>query len=467
MAPAEDKTRLLLVWPAVAGAQLHGFLPLGLGYLAANLPAECEARLWDGVLSRRPNTEVAAEAERFQPHAVGLSVWHYNLPGAREAVAAVRRRFPSLPLIAGGPTVSGLGARLFETLDVDYGSVGEGEWSLPQFLTLLRRGGLTEAAKREVPGLVWRDAAGAPVANPPRWEALDGLKPCDYAFIRLDAYLAAGYRYGLHRKARRTAPIHTTRGCPFPCEYCSARLISGTRVRTRPIESVAAEIRQLHERFGIDGFNLIDDNFTFHQDYAKGLCRAIIGLGLKGVSFCAPNGIKVECLDGELLGLMKEAGWQALFIAPESGSERTLERMRKKVHLPTVRQKLGLIREAGLKVFGFFILGYPGETADDFRQTIAFACRNAFDWATFTCFQPLPGTPVCERLVAEGEIAAAPEGVDYYQVTYAPRGFTVRQMRRWRLRALLRFYTSSPARLARALASYSPWRVLRFLLKLR
>ncbi|HPD17681.1 MAG TPA: radical SAM protein [Planctomycetota bacterium] len=467
MASPGDKTRLLLVWPAVAGAQLHGFLPLGLGYLAANLPDGCEARLSDGVLSRRPNAEVADEAERFQPHAVGLSVWHFNLPGAREAIAAIRQRFPSLPILAGGPTVSGLGTRLFETLDADYGFVGEGEWSLPQFLGLLRRGELTDAAKRAVPGLVFRDAAGAPAANPPRWEPLDALKPCDYEFIRLDAYLAAGYRYGLHRKARRIAPIHTTRGCPFPCEYCSARLISGTRVRTRPVESVVAEIRRLHERLGIDGFNLIDDNFTFHQDYAKALCRAILGMGLKGVSFCAPNGIKVEYLDRELLGLMKQAGWQALFIAPESGSERTLERMRKKVHLPTVREKLALIREAGLKVFGFFILGYPGETADDFRQTIAFACRNAFDWATFTCFQPLPGTPVCERLIAEGEIAAAPEGVDYYQVTYAPRGFTVREMRRWRLWALLRFYTSSPRRLAAALASYSPLRILRFLLKLR
>jgi radical SAM superfamily enzyme YgiQ (UPF0313 family) len=458
--------KVLLVWPSVGGAQLHGFLPLGLGCLAANLPGDFEVHLWDGVLDRLPNASIVQELERFRPDAVGISVWNFNLLGTREVVAAVRQRCPGLPIVAGGPTVCGYGERALDVVGADYAFAGEGERPFCRFLELLRDGQLSAEAKRQLPGLIYRDEAGRATANPPRWEPLDDLKSCDYGLIRLNDYLARGYQYGMHPKARRTAPVATTRGCPFPCKFCGARLINGPRVRCRPVESVVAEIRMLHERFAIDGFNIIDDNFTFDRDYAKRLCRAILGLGLRDVSFCSPNGVKMECLDEELLGLMKQVGWHSVFIAPESGSERTLAAMRKHVDLSAVEERIRVIQRAGLRVLGFFIIGYPGETAADIRRTLAYARRMPFDAVTFTCFQPLPGTPVTEELLASGELGNVAEGTDYYQVSYAPKGLTPRQLRRWRLWGLLRFYTSSFPRLWLALRSYSLRRILMFLGKL-
>ena len=458
---------VLMVWPPVKGGRVHGFLPLGLGYLAANLPSGWEARLWDAVLAPQPADALVAEVERLQPRVVAISVWDFNVVGAREVVRVVRERFPRLPIVVGGPAASGHGAGIFDVLDVDYAVAGEGERPFRQLLEAMGADALTAEAKAAIPGLIWRDESGRVVANPPTWEALDGLAHCDYEFIRFGEYLRLGYRYGMHSRAKRTAPLHTTRGCPYPCEYCSARLINGTRVRCRPIPDVLAEIRELRDRFQVDGFNILDDNFTFHGDYAKDLCRAILTLDLRGVSFCAPNGVKVECLDEELLGLMKRVGFEAVFIAPESGSERTLQRMRKRIDLQVVKEKLALIRWAGLKTFGFFIIGYPDETVADIRQTIAFACRNPFDAVVFTCFQPLAGTPVAAKLIASGEIEGVPEGVDYYEVTYAPRGLTVRQMKRWRLWGLARFYTSSWRRLRTAFANYSLKRIAAFVLKLR
>jgi len=451
----------------VPGHQLHGFLPLGFGYLAANLPSGCEARLWDGVVEPRPNTEVVAEVERFAPDLVALSVWHFNLPAAREVISAIRKRFPGLPIVVGGPTVCGAGERVFEVIEADYAIIGEGEKPFARLVELLREGRLDdEEARRSVPGLSFR-CDGQVVANPPRWVPLDEIAPCDYDFIRLDEYLARGYRYGAHPRARRTAPIMTTRGCPYGCRYCSASLINGAKVRKRPVQDVLDEIVRLHERFAIDGFNIVDDNFTFDLDYAKTMCRGIISLGLRDLSFCAPNGVRVDRVDAELLELMKRAGWSAVFVAPESGSPATLERMNKHLGLAVVAEKVALIKKAGLQVFGFFMLGYPGETADDFRKTIAFAVRNPFDWATFTCFQPLAGTPVADDLLAAGEISSLPEGTDYYEVVYAPQGQTVRRMRLWRLWAFLRFYTSSWHRLWCALRTFSLRRIVVFVLGLR
>jgi len=154
-------------------------------------------------------------------------------------------------------------------------------------------------------------------------------------------------------------------------------------------------------------------------------------------------------------------------VAPESGSPATLERMNKHLDLAVVAEKVALIKKTGLQVFGFFMLGYPGEAADDFRKTIAFAVRSPFDWVTFTCFQPLAGTPVADDLLACGEISSLPEGTDYYEVVYAPQGQTVRRMRLWRLWAFLRFYTSSWRRLWCAVKTFSLRRVVLFVLRLR
>ncbi len=459
--------RILFIWPGVENTELRNLLPLGFGYLAANLPRVHRIKLWDGVLEcRRDNDGIMEEINRFHPDLVGLSVWNFNLKAAREVANLIKQQFPELSIVLGGPSVSGYQDRIFSTINADYAFSGEAEKPFRHFLELFENDVLTVDNLKQIDGLIYKDGNEGIVCNPPRWESLDDLKYCDYRVLNLDQYLEIGYRYGIHHTAKRTAPILTTRGCPFPCEYCSARRINGMKVRTRPIESVIAEIKELHESFQIDGFNIIDDNFTFDIDYAKEVCRAIVDLGMRNVSFCCPNGVKVEYLDEELLDLMKLAGWDCLFIAPESGSARTLKNMRKQINLQVVEEKLKMIKRAGLKTFGFFMIGYPSERVADIRMTIDFACRNDFDFVVFTCFQPLVGTPVYEKLFKAGEMDKPPEGLDYYEISYAPKGMTVRQMKFWRFWGLVRFYTSSPNRLRDALSNYSPRRVLTFVRKI-
>lgn len=457
---------ILFVWPSVPGAELFNLLPLGIGYLKANLPEHHAAFLWDGLLEKRSLSDLANTIATVRPEVVAFSVWAFNRTAVADAIALVRGTAPDVTIIAGGPAVSGLATAALDDLDIDFGIAGEGEWCLPLLLDAVAHGKRDNESLRGIPGLLWRNDANEPQANSPVWADLSTLNSCDYGFIQLERYLEQGYRYGYHPAAKRTAPVTTTRGCPFPCEYCSARDVNGKQVRTRLIPAILEEIRRLHAEFGIDGFNIIDDNFTLHMAWAKDLCRGLISLRMPGVSFNAPNGIKVEYLDDELLGLMKTAGWECLFVAPESGSVATLKRMQKPVKLPVVQEKIRLLQKYGFKSFGFFIIGYPGETPEDIAQTIRFACESALDMAVFTCFQPLAGTPVAKRLVESGEIDAAPVGVDYYKVTYAPKGMNTAQLKRLRFWGHLRFYTSSWSRFATALRAYSPSRILTFVRKL-
>jgi hypothetical protein len=101
---------------------------------------------------------------------------------------------------------------------------------------------------------------------------------------------------------------------------------------------------------------------------------------------------------------MKQAGWKSLIIAPESGSQRVLKLMKKHLDLSLVPPAVKDIKKAGLTVQGLFLIGYPGETLEDVKKTSEFIKKCRFNFIFLNVFQPLPGTPVYQELVAKGEI---------------------------------------------------------------
>jgi radical SAM superfamily enzyme YgiQ (UPF0313 family) len=457
---------ILLIWPAVKSTELNNFLPLGLGYLAANIPDNHNIKIWDGIVNNDSNKNIIKEIKEFKPAIVGISIWDFNFKYVQKIVDQIKNNLPELIVVLGGPTVSGLQDRILQRVSADYAFWGESESSFYQFINLYSKSRLNLENKKNIHGLIYRNKNNKVVHNEPQWQNLDNLKYCDYKLIHFNQYLNNGYYYGMHPNAKYTAPIMTTRGCPFPCEYCGARLINGKKVRTRSIKSVISEIKELYNEYQVRGFNIIDDNFTFNIEYAKQICREIIKLNLENVSFNSPNGIKVEYIDAELLALMKRTGWKCIFIAPESGSKQTLKRMNKKINLKVVKEKMYLIKSYGFKIFGFFMIGYPGETVDDIKKTIDFAWRNEFDSVVFTCFTPLSGTPIYEKLLSIGEINDSYQYSDYYNVTYASKGLTIGQLKFWRIRGLYKFHTSSFQRFWYAFSNYSFRRIILFIRKI-
>src|SRR3989338_1133073 len=188
-------------------------------------------------------------------------------------------------------------------------------------------------------------------------------------------------------------PIMVTRGCPYQCEFCSAREIHGSKIRKRTIESILKEIEYLYNEYSIRGINIIDDNFTFDRNFVIEFCETIISFKSKmpDLIFAAPNGICMKTLDNVMLNFLKKAGWESITIAPESGNDETLQKMKKGIRVEDVEHHASLIKKHNFKLLGFFIIGYPGETAEDIKKTIGFACRLPFDQITFSPFNPLPG----------------------------------------------------------------------------
>jgi len=147
------------------------------------------------------------------------------------------------------------------------------------------------------------------------------------------------------------------------------------------------------------------------------------------MTFATPNGLRVERSDAELFKMMKAAGWERVIFAPESGSQRMVDIMAKHLDLGILPAKVAEAQAAGLKVEAFFILNYPGETAEDVEETRQFIQRVPFDAISLHIFKPLPHTPIWRELVDSGTLSPDYVIGRYDEIDWLANGRTVEDVR--------------------------------------
>lgn len=392
--------KIAFIWPK--GFDTNYVLPLAFAYLQSNLDQnkhevkviDCSLRNLDA-----DSPILRQEIIDFNPDLVGVSCWSTTYLDAIKILGVVKSIKKDIITVIGGVHATTYSDRTMEHREIDFLFRGESELSFPVFLDEIAN----ENPKYEnVLGLTYR-SNGLIIKNPPeRRDNIDEIKWPDYDAVDLEEYIKSGYR--LHTTTKRNAPIWVTRGCPYRCTFCTAQLQNGKKVRVHSVKYMVNLVKYLYFKKNIKQINIIDDNFTFHKEYVKEFCRAIISLNLKDLRFNTPNGIRVQRTDKELLNLMREAGWRSLIIAPESGSKRILMKMKKDLNPDIVPEKVKEIREAGLKCSGFFIIGYPEEEIEDIAATVNLIKKCRFNFFFLNNFQPLPGTPLYDELVRSGEI---------------------------------------------------------------
>lgn len=393
--------RVLLIWPK--GYDTAYCLPLPLGYLKSNTDdRKHEIKIVDCSLDRLDANSVKLRQRiiDFNPDVVGVSVMTSVLAEALSIMRLAKDILPRVTTIVGGSHASCHPETLLVNQDVDFVFRGEAEFSFESFLDKVQE---DSPDWSEIAGLCYKTRdRGNIVSDIASISELDSIKLPDYDAIALDRYIQAGYR--LDAPTKRNAPILATRGCPYRCAFCSAPMVSGRKIRRHSIEYLVKWVKYLYHEKGVRWINFLDDNFTFFPDYAADFCRRIKDLNFADMGFGTCNGIRMNRGNRELWTLMKEAGWQYLIVAPESGSERILKLMRKDLDPRSVPGIVREIKETGLKVKAFFMLGYPGETIEDIERTSQLIRDAQFDFVHFSNFQPLPGTRVFDELVERGEI---------------------------------------------------------------
>jgi len=407
--------KVLLVNPK--GFDTSTVVPLSLGYLKSNSDADIDI-LDNSLLGLTSDSEeFHNKLSELKPDVVGVTCWSPTFIESINILKKVKKFNKNIITIIGGVHITTYPRSIMDKRFIDFGFMGESEKSFRLFLKEIDK---VNPDFSNIPGLIYKKEGSIILNNMHKEENLDKIKFPDYDSIRLEDYIQRGYK--LRANDIMNAPIWTTRGCPYNCGFCSAGILNGKIIRKHSVKYILKWVEYLYKR-GIRHINIIDDNFTFDVKYAKSVCRGIIKLNYKDLYFGTPNGIRIQQSDIELFRLMKKAGWTDLIIAPESGSVKVLKRMRKNLDPSIIPDKVNEIRKAGLRVSGFFIIGYPDETIEDVKETVNLIRKCKFDFFFLNNFQPLPGTPIYDELVESGEIREGllPENYSSGKRAYVPK----------------------------------------------
>jgi radical SAM superfamily enzyme YgiQ (UPF0313 family) len=301
-------------------------------------------------------------------------------------------------VVMGGAHVSCDPKGVLRSPSVDCVILGEGEARFPLLLEQIGKGKAKNIEK--IDGIGYRKVGTtrnrdgeiqiAPLHN--FIQDLDSLPPPARELLDLD-------RYRLRKK--RSTMIITSRGCPHGCAYCSGHLVMGTSFRIRTPEAILKEMMECQKQYGIESFDIEDDNFTFDQERAKRLMNLIIeAFGEGKIELSAMNGISFVSLDGELFQLMKRAGFKTINLSYVSADPSTKERMRRPKPTTEFDKILEKAEQVGLNVVAYAILGMPGQTIEEMVDTFIYLMRRKVLIGS-SVYYPTPGTSLFERCKKE------------------------------------------------------------------
>jgi anaerobic magnesium-protoporphyrin IX monomethyl ester cyclase len=309
------------------------------------------------------------------------------------------------------------------------------------------------SALASIPGLAWRDGREI-VINPDRpfIPNLDDLPIPLHELLPLDKQrmpmIKGSFTF-----------IVSSRGCPAGCTYCIKHVSYQYSVRLRSPENILAELQRLAE-LGVNNVHMYADLFTVNRDQVVGLCQLIISSGLKVRWTCNS---RVDYVDEEMLRLMGQAGCWLISWGIESANEQILKHARKGYRKERAIQALRWARAAGIKNWGYFIIGLPGETEESIQETIAYSKQLPLDIALFHIAAPYPGTPFFYEVVEQGWFRPGTrwEEVDMDQSTVLDYpGLPAERLEYWQRRATLE-WSLRPGPIWTFLKGLNTWQGLR------
>ena len=309
---------------------------------------------------------LGAALERERPDVVGITAATANRFEAMDAARLARRVTPDAVIVVGGPHFTFTAEDTLRHIpEIDIVVRGEGEITLLELMRALSSmGSLRElSALREVAGLSYR-VAGQIVHNPDRLPLrdLDELPPIRWETVPWTRY---DYRF-LNISC---ASLLTSRGCPINCTFCSTTKMWGKHVRWRSPIRVVDEIEHLLTHYGLQAVFFNDDTFTLNRRHLLGICDEIERRGLKFSWICQA---RVDTVNRDILQTMKRAGCIYIFFGVETGSQKMMESIHKKITADEVRQTVRDCQAVGILSHALFMYSLPEETEEDRRLTFEF-----------------------------------------------------------------------------------------------
>lgn len=420
----KSKMRVLLINPSSRGTfRLLSMLlpPLGILYVAAAVRKRGHrVKVVDRSVDHGPINFSAFDVVGIHSD---TTLFNRAMSLARQARAA------GVKVVMGGPHPCFVAEEILKTGMVDAIVRGEGEKTFCDLLDAWADG----SDPAEIPGLIFPSSHGmTDTGDPDRIADLDDLPFPARDLIDLSGYSQTRLGY------RSLTSMHTSRGCPYGCNFCSSTRFDGARWRARSSESVLAELEYVVCDLGYGAVSFMDDNFTGSPERIHEICDGILrkGLDVHWWCFCRVDTIVRY---PEMIKHMAEAGFRNVFIGVESPSRTLLKHFHKGTDPDEAVNAVKILRQNSIEILASYILGAPEEIRSDLRATIRFACKLDSDTAQFTLLTPYPGTAVFENL--KGAISETNwDRFDAIHSVYRHPRIPRMEMQLWLLWAYISFY---------------------------
>lgn len=343
----------------------------------------------------------------YKPDFIGINcLFSGKFSGAIFICSILKKIDRSLPIAIGGihPTI--FHKEILERLNcIDFVIIGEGEES---FTRLLDYYFFQKDSLSKIDGLCYR-YDGQVITNPKRKfiDNLDTIPIPALDILDMNHYEIEQYKWEKYwhnprnLKLKYRWPILTSRSCPMNCSFCAMKLVHGKKMRVRSVDNCFSEIEYLYNKYGINYFSIIDDNFTTDKQRIIYLANKIKESNMK-IYIDTPNGISVKFFDKDILDALKDMGILRIYLAIESGSDYIRnEIMGKSVSKEKITYISELMRkEKDIFVRAFFIIGMPQETKETLRETYDIIKSLYIDDVSIHYAVPFPGTRLYEDVVA-------------------------------------------------------------------
>jgi len=355
--------------------------PLGLLYISAYLKENnLEHEVFDGTFSSYKN-----QLEYIVKTSPKIIAIYTNLMTKINVIKLVKElksnsiyHFPKI--ILGGPDIT-FNLENYLKTGADFLIIGEGEETMFELSTAILHGqniseinGIAYLIKNEV------------FKTPARinMKDLSKLTLPNRSAIDFQPYLDIWKKY----HGKNSITVSTQRGCPYTCKWCSTA-VYGQSYRRRPAKMVVEELQLLKTEYNPDAIWFVDDVFTISHNWIREFHQEMIKQNFKIPFECIT---RAERLNDEILKYLKEIGCFRIWIGAESGSQKIIDAMDRRVDVDIVKSVIQKTNEMGMESGTFIMVGYPGENESDINKTIQYLKDANPTHYTITIAYPIKGT---------------------------------------------------------------------------
>jgi len=367
-------------------AIMRPYVPLGILYISAWLEQHgYDNEVFDSTFSSFDN--LCARLLDQRPEVVGI---YTNLMTKLNVLRIIRfiksrEELQHTKIILGGPEVRNHAIKFLEH-GADFIVFGEGEQTMLELVQYLE--GTFTGTLTDIEGISYLDKEKGFVQNRERTKlkSVDVLPFPNRYKVNLSLYFDAWKG----RHGTSAISVSTMRGCPYSCKWCS-RAVYGQSYRRRSPQKVVDEIAYIKEHYNVDSIWFVDDVFTVSHQWLETFTEEITRRNVVMPFECIT---RADRMSEDVILNLKKSGCFRVWIGAESGSQKIIDLMDRRVEVEQVQQMIQLARKHGLQAGTFIMVGYPGETKEDIYATVQHLKNADPDLFTITVAYPIKGTPL-------------------------------------------------------------------------